>query len=78
MREEKRADGVHQTLTWQQENKNVKWIIKTRIPEDIANYTNYTITDTLANELSFVANSMVVKANGGEIPVTAGEEGLMV
>lgn len=64
-----------QSISSTTENKNVKWIIKTRIPEDIANYTNYTITDTLANELSFVANSMVVKANGGEIPVTAGEEG---
>jgi len=59
-----------QSISSTTETKNVKWFIKTRIPEDIANYTNYTITDTLANELSFVANSMVIRANGVELPVT--------
>lgn len=44
--------------------KYVTWIIKSRLPEDFKNYTNYTITETLENELTFVPDSLTVVLNG--------------
>ena len=52
--------------------KNVKWIINSTIPKDIDIYTSYVVADDLEDELTYVANSLVVKVD--KVTLVAGTD----